>query len=120
MREEYWEDLLPEDQERELTKLEEEKIGYEFAQRANILHAMFKYREIIRKGKTASDLSSILKIPLSSVYKKLSDLENLTLVEIEKTVLSEKGRRFKIYRSRINRAEISIKKPDPTLILSAN
>tara|TARA_B100001245_G_scaffold232681_1_gene215303 strand:- start:918 stop:1247 length:330 start_codon:yes stop_codon:yes gene_type:complete len=75
---------------------------------------------IIRKGKTASDLSAILKIPLSSVYKKLSDLENLTLVEIEKTVLSEKGRRFKIYRSRINRAEISIKKPDPTLTLSAN
>ena len=75
---------------------------------------------IIRKGKTASDLSSILKIPLSSVYKKLSDLENLTLVEIEKTILSENGRRFKIYRSRINRAEISIKKPDPTLTLSAN
>jgi len=47
MREEYWEDLLPEDQERELTKLEEEKIGYEFAQRANILYSMFKYREIM-------------------------------------------------------------------------
>ena len=75
---------------------------------------------IIRRGKTASDLSASLKIPLSSVYKKLSDLENLTLVEIEKTVLSEKGRRFKIYRSRINKAEISIKKPDPTLTLSAN
>ena len=75
---------------------------------------------IIRKGKTASDLSTMLKIPLSSVYKKISDLENLTLVEIEKTVLSEKGRRFKIYRSRINKADISIKKPDPTLTLSAN
>jgi predicted transcriptional regulator len=75
---------------------------------------------IIRKGKTAYDLSTILKIPLSSVYKKLSDLENLTLVEIEKTVLSENGRRFKIYRSRINKAEISIKKPEPTLTLSAN
>ena len=75
---------------------------------------------IIRRGKTASDLSASLKIPLSSVYKKLSDLENLTLVEIEKTVLSENGRRFKIYRSRINKAEISIKKPEPTLSLSAN
>ena len=75
---------------------------------------------IIRRGKTASDLSASLKIPLSSVYKKLSDLENLTLVEIEKTVLSENGRRFKIYRSRINKAEISIKKPEPTLTLSAN
>ena len=75
---------------------------------------------IIRKGKTASDLSIILKIPLSSVYKKLTDLENLTLVEIEKTILSEKGRRFKIYRSRISKAEISIKKLEPTLKLFSN
>ena len=75
---------------------------------------------IINRGKTASDLSTKLKIPLSSVYKKLSGLEDLTLVEIEKTVLSEKGRRFKVYRSRINKAEIYIKKPEPTLTLSAN
>ena len=75
---------------------------------------------IIRKGKTASDLSISLKIPLSSVYKKLSDLENLTLIKIEKTILSEKGRRFKIYRSRINKAEITIKKPEPVVSLSSN
>ena len=75
---------------------------------------------IIRKGKTESDISRSLKIPLSSVYKKLSDLENLTLIQVEKTILSEKGRHFKVYRSRINKAEISIKKPEPTLSLSAN
>ena len=75
---------------------------------------------IIKKGKTATELSTGLKIPLSSVYKKLTDLENLTLIEIEKTVLSDKGKRFKIYKSRINRAEISIKKPEPTLSLTAN
>ena len=75
---------------------------------------------IIHRGKTASDLSVSLKIPLSSVYKKLSDLENLTLVQVEKTILSDKGRHFKVYRSRINKAEISIKKPEPTLSLSAN
>ena len=75
---------------------------------------------IIRKGKTASNLSISLKIPLSSVYKKLSDLENLTLIQVEKTILSENGKRFKVYRSRINKAEISIKKPEPTLTLSAN
>ena len=74
----------------------------------------------IRKGKTATELSSVLKIPLSSVYKKLTDLENLTLIEIEKTVISEKGKRFKVYKSRINKAEISIKKPEPTLSLTAN
>ena len=75
---------------------------------------------ITRKGKTANELSVMLKIPLSSVYKKLTDLENLTLIKIEKTVLSERGKRFKIYKSRINKAEIVIKKPEPTLSLSAN
>ena len=75
---------------------------------------------IIRKGKTASNLAESLKIPLSSVYKKLSDLEDLTLIEIEKTILSDKGRRFKVYKSRINKAEILIKKPEPLLSLSSN
>ena len=75
---------------------------------------------LIHRGKTASSLSESLKIPLSSVYKKISDLENLTLLKVEKTILSEKGRRFKVYRSRIKRAEIIIKKPEPTLSLTAN
>ena len=72
---------------------------------------------ITRKGKTATDLSESLKIPLSSVYKKLSDLEDLALILVEKYMISEKGRRFKIYRSRITKAEIIIKKLEPTLRL---
>ena len=75
---------------------------------------------IVKKGKTANTISMSLKIPLSSVYKKLSDLENLTLIEVEKYYISDKGRRFKVYRSRINKAEILIKKSVPTLRLSAN
>ena len=75
---------------------------------------------IIKKGSTAAELSNKLKIPLSSVYKKLADLEELTLIEIEKWMLSEKGRKYKIYRSRISKADISIKKPDPVLTLIPN
>jgi len=75
---------------------------------------------IIRKGKTATDLSYELRIPLSSVYKKLSDLEELTLVKIDKWMISDKGRRFKVYKSRISKADISIRKPEPTLILFPN
>jgi len=75
---------------------------------------------IIRKGMTASELSEKLKIPLSSVYKKLTDLEELTLIEVEKWLISDKGRKFKIYKSRISKADISIRKPDPTLNLVPN
>ena len=75
---------------------------------------------IVKKGRTANTISTSLKIPLSSVYKKLSELENLTLIEVEKYHISDKGRRFKVYRSRINKAEIMIKKAEPILRLSAN
>lgn len=75
---------------------------------------------IIKKGMTASELSEKLKIPLSSVYKKLSDLEELTLIEVEKWLISDKGRKFKMYKSRISKADISIRKPDPTLNLVPN
>ena len=75
---------------------------------------------IVRKGKTASTISTSLKLPLSSVYKKLSELENLTLIEVEKYNISNNGRRFKVYRSRIKKAEILIKKAEPILRLLAN
>lgn len=75
---------------------------------------------IIKKGKTAAELSGKYKIPLSSVYKKLSDLEELTLIYVEKWLISDKGRKFKVYKSRISKADISIKKPEPTLILIPN
>ena len=75
---------------------------------------------IIRKGNTAADLSDKLKIPLSSVYKKLADLEELTLIEVEKWMLSDKGRKYKVYKSRISKADISIRKPEPVLTLVPN
>lgn len=75
---------------------------------------------LIKKGKTAAEIAQKCKIPLSSVYKKLSELEDLTLIEIEKWLISDKGRKFKIYRSRISKADISIKKSEPSLILIPN
>ena len=75
---------------------------------------------IIKKGKTASELADKHKIPLSTVYKKLSDLEDLTLVYVDKLIISDKGRKFKVYKSRISKADISIKKPEPSLVLIPN
>ena len=75
---------------------------------------------MIKKGKTATELSEKHKIPLSSVYKKISDLQELTLIQIDSWQISEKGRRYKVYKSRIKNAEINIKKPEPNLILIPN
>ena len=75
---------------------------------------------IIRKGKTAAELSEKHKIPLNSVYKKISDLEELSLIHVDSWQISDKGRRFKVYRSRIKNAEINIKKPEVSIVLTPN
>jgi hypothetical protein len=47
-------------------------------------------------------------------------LEELSLIHVDSWQISEKGRRFKVYRSRIKNAEISIKKPEAALTLIPN
>jgi len=75
---------------------------------------------IIKEGKTAAKLAEQHKIPLSSVYKKISELEELSLIKVERWVLSDNGKKFKLYRSRISKADVSIKKPEPVINLSPN
>ena len=75
---------------------------------------------MIKRGKTAAELSEKHKIPLSSVYKKISDLQEFTLIQVDSWQISEKGRKFKVYKSRIKNAEITIKKPEPVLTLTPN
>jgi uncharacterized protein YjiK len=75
---------------------------------------------IIKQGKTAMELSEEHRIPLSSVYKKISDLEDIALVKIDKWMISDNGKKFKIYKSRISKADVSIKKPEPTITLTPN
>ena len=75
---------------------------------------------VVKEGKTAAELAEEHKIPLSSVYKKISDLENLSLIKIEKWILADNGKKFKLYKSRISKAEVSIRKPEPVISLSPN
>ena len=75
---------------------------------------------VIKEGKTAADLAGEHKIPLSSVYKKISDLENLSLIKVDRWMLSDNGKKFKLYKSRISKADVSIRKPEPVINLSPN
>ena len=75
---------------------------------------------VIKEGKTAAELAEEHRIPLSSVYKKISDLEDLSLIKVEKWMFSDNGKKFKIYKSRISKADISIRKPEPVISLYPN
>ena len=75
---------------------------------------------IKRKARHAEDISRKNKIPLSTVYKKLRELQELALIKIEKRGFSEHGRVTKYYKSRIREAQISIRELESKLTLYRN
>ena len=77
---------------------------------------LFSITEI---AKDAPKVAEELNISLSAVYKTLGKLEELTLVEIERFDFVE-GKKIKLYKSRIGRAEITFENNNATLHLFAN
>ena len=75
---------------------------------------------IKNESKDATQIADELKISLSTVYKTLSTLEDLALVEIDKFVISSEGKKIKQYRSRIGKVEITLETLVPTLNLYPN
>ena len=84
----------------------------------NACHRSVLY-SIIDDSKDANEIANKLNISLSAVYKTLNQLENLTLVEVEKFVFTD-GKKTKLYKSRIGRAEIKLENNDAILHLFPN
>ena len=74
---------------------------------------------IIDNAKHANEIADELNISLSAVYKTLNQLENLTLVQVEKFTFLD-GKKIKLYKSRIGRAEIKLENNDAILHLFPN
>tara|TARA_Y100000590_G_scaffold233822_1_gene263405 strand:- start:1885 stop:2262 length:378 start_codon:yes stop_codon:yes gene_type:complete len=74
---------------------------------------------IINDSKDAPSISEELNISLSAVYKTLGKLEELTLIEIDKFNFVD-GKKVKLYKSRIGRAEITFENDDAILHLYPN
>jgi len=63
---------------------------------------------VVDKEKDAVQISGQLQISLSSVYKTLTNLEKLSLIEIQRFHINSDNKKIKMYRSKIKSAEISI------------
>ena len=75
---------------------------------------------IVNAAKDAVEISDELQISLSSTYKALTNLEKLSLVEIQRFKMNDAGKKIKLYRSRIKKANISISKNKSEVTLYPN
>lgn len=71
-------------------------------------------------AKDATQIAAELDISISLVYKTLSQLEDLALVEIERFAITEGGKKIKQYRSTIGRVQITMNGTEPVLNLYPN
>ena len=72
------------------------------------------------ESKDVTKIANELKISISTVYKTLSNLEDLALAEIERFIISPEGKKIKLYRSRIGKVEIILENLEPVLLLYPN
>lgn len=72
------------------------------------------------ESKDATQISEELNLSLSTIYKTLSSLEDLALVEVHKFIFSNEGKKIKKYRSRIGKVEITLNEAEPILHLYPN
>ena len=72
------------------------------------------------ESKDVTQIANELKISISTVYKTLSNLEDLALAEIERFIISPEGKKIKLYRSRIGKVEIILENLEPVLMLYPN
>ena len=75
---------------------------------------------IVDIEKDAIEISNKLQISLSAVYKTLSNLEKLSLAEIQRFRITNDGKKIKMYRSRIKKANISINENSSEVLLYPN
>ena len=75
---------------------------------------------IVNAAKDAIEISNELQISLSTTYKALTNLEKLSLVEIQRFEITDDGKKIKMYHSRIKKADISINENNSKVLLYPN
>ena len=75
---------------------------------------------VVHEAKDATQIADELRLSLSTVYKTLSNLEDLALIFVNNFRISEEGKKIKLYKSKIGQVVITIKDNEPILSLYAN
>ncbi|MGA2664617.1 MAG: hypothetical protein ABSF83_06720 [Nitrososphaerales archaeon] len=61
----------------------------------------------VNEGKTVQEISLEQAVPLSTCYRRTSELSNQGLLMVERIVVTGEGKRYAIYRSSFRAVEIS-------------
>lgn len=67
------------------------------------------------RPKSAQTLSEELDVPIATCYRRIEELESADLLTCEGSETSDRGRRTKVYRRTIDRADLALDGDGPAL-----
>ena len=62
----------------------------------------------VRKAKAVKDISRETDLPLPTTYRHVNHLQEAGLLVVERSALTEDGKRYELYRSRVRGARIEV------------
>ncbi len=75
---------------------------------------------MLKEGKSASDLAYETRMPLSSVYRHIHELNNAGLLAVERAKITEQGKRLELYRSAVTEVKLKFETQSDLLDLRPN
>ena len=75
---------------------------------------------MLKEAKSASDLAYETRIPLSSVYRRIHELNNAGLLAVERAMITEQGKKLELYRSAVSEVNLKFEMPTDLLDLHPN
>jgi hypothetical protein len=60
-------------------------------------------------ARTVQELFQATGVPMTTLYRKLHELEGLDLVGIERSAITSEGKRVDFYRSRLEEAQLELR-----------
>ena len=62
----------------------------------------------INRAYSVEDLSRDENVPISTAYRRVNELKEVGLLTIEKTILTDEGKKFELYRSAFRSVHIDL------------
>jgi predicted transcriptional regulator len=75
---------------------------------------------LVDKAKSVEELSHSLGIPISTAYRRVNEMREIGLLTVEKTVITDDGKKSELYRSAFKGINILLEKAEIVIDVELN
>jgi hypothetical protein len=72
------------------------------------------------KARSVEELSHSLLIPISTAYRRVNEMKDVGLLTVEKTIITDEGKKFELYRSSFKGINLQLEKGDLVVDVELN